>query len=78
MSLKVPVLASLSCLTIGCPRRLCLVKSRGFAHLGALGLVSMMLHYANIKNVIVLGLTGMHRTGCSEETTLVLHVPSSS
>jgi len=63
------------CLTIDC---LCLVKSRGFAHLAALGLVSMMLHYVIVKTVILVGLIGMHKTGCSGETRLVLHVPSSS
>ena len=33
------------CLTIDCLRSFCLVKSRGFAHLAAQDLVSMMLHY---------------------------------
>ncbi len=28
--------------------------------------------------VVLVGLTGMHKTGCSGETRLVLHVPSSS
>ena len=68
------------CLTIDCLRSFCLVKSRGFAHLTALGLVSMMfttLHYVIVKTVVLVGLTGMHKTGCSEETRLVLHVPSS-
>jgi len=31
-----------------------------------------------VKTVVLVGLTGMHKTGCSEETRLVLHVPSSS
>ncbi len=53
-----------------------MVKSRGFAHLAALGLVSMMLHYVIVKTVVLVGLTGMHKTGCSGETRLGLHVPS--
>jgi len=59
-------------------RSFCLVKSRGFAHLAALGLVSMMLHYVIVKTFVLVGLIGMHKTGCSGETRLVLHVPSSS
>ena len=66
------------CLTIDCLRSFCLVKSRGFAHLAALGLVSMMLHYVIVKTFVLVGLIGMHKTGCSGETRLVLHVPSSS
>jgi len=38
-------------LMIGYLRRLCLVKSRGFAHLAALGLVSMMLRCVIVKTV---------------------------
>ncbi len=30
------------------------------------------------QSVVLVGLTGMHKTGCSGETRLVLHVPSSS
>jgi len=49
------------CLIINCLRSFRLLKSRDFVHLAALGLVSMMLHYA-IGNVVELvGLTGMHR-----------------
>ena len=67
------------CLTIDCLRSFSLVKSRGFAHLAAPGLVSMlMLHYVIVKSVILLGLIGMHKIGCSGETRLVLHIPSSS
>ena len=67
------------CLTIDCLRSFRLVKSRGFAHLAALGLVSMMLHYVIVKTVVLVGLSSrMHKTGCSGETRLVLHVPSSS
>ena len=57
-------------LTVDCPRSLCLVKSRGFAHLAALGLVSMMLHVVTIKTVLLVGLAGMHKTSCSGETRL--------
>ena len=48
----------------------------GFAHLAALGLVSMMLHYVIVKTVVSVGLIGMHKTGCSEETRLVLLIMS--
>ncbi len=44
----------------------------------ALGLVSMMLHYVIVKTVELVGLVRMHKTGCSGETRLVLHVPSAS
>jgi len=54
------------------------VMSRGFAHLADLGLVSMMLPYVTVKTVVLVGLTGMHKTGCSGETRIVLHIPSSS
>ena len=30
------------------------------------------------QTVVLVGLTGMHKTGCSGETRLVLHVPGSS
>ena len=30
------------------------------------------------QNCLLVGLIGMHKTGCSGETRLVLHVPSSS
>ena len=40
----------------------------------------MMLHDVIGKNVVYVDLIaiGMHKTGCSGETRLVLHVPSSS
>ena len=60
------------------PEKLLLVKLRRFAHLAALGLVSMMLHYVIVKTVVQVGLIEMHKTCCSGETRLVLHVPSSS
>ncbi len=31
-----------------------------------------------LRDVELVGLAGMHKTGCSGETRLVLHVPSSS
>ncbi len=65
------------CLLIDCLRSFCLVKSRGFAHLVALGLVFMM-RYVNVKAVVLVGRLGMHRTGCSGQTRLVPYVPSSS
>ncbi len=36
------------------------------------------LLFGAVKMVELAGITGMHRTGCSGETRLVLHVPSSS
>ena len=70
------------CLMIDCLRSFCLVKSPvswwGLAFLIALGLASMMLRYMTVKTVAFVGRTGMHRTGCSGETRLVPHVPSSS
>ncbi len=53
------------------------VACRGFAHLSALGVVSMMSHYVIVKGVFV-GRIGMHKTGCSGERRLVLYVPSSA
>ena len=38
----------------------------------------LMLHYVIVKTVVLVGLIGMHKTGCSGETRLVLHAPSSS
>ena len=52
------------------PGSFCLVKSRAFAHLVALGLVSMMLWYMTVKVVVLVGHIGMHRTSCSGETRL--------
>ncbi len=36
------------------------------------------MQYVIVKTVVLAGLTGMHKTGCSGEARLVLHVPSSS
>ncbi len=66
------------CLTIGCLRSFCLVKSRVFAHLVALGLVSMMLRCMIIKTVELVDRTEMRKTDCFGKTRLVPHVPSSS
>ncbi len=35
-----------------------------------------MFHYMIVSNVILVGLVGMHKTGCFGEQSLVLHVPS--
>ncbi len=43
-----------------------------FAHLAALGLVSMMMHYVIVKTVVLVGLIGMHKTGCSGGTCTYL------
>ncbi len=47
-------------------------------HLTAPGLLSMVLHYVTVKTVGLIDRTGMHKTGCSGETRLILHVPGSS
>ncbi len=65
------------CLMKDCLRSFCLVKSRGFAHLTPLGLVSKMLHCVIVKTAEMVDLTGMHKTDCSGERSLVPHVPSS-
>jgi len=41
-----------------------MVKSRGFAHLAALGLVSMTLHCVIVKTVELIHLIRMHKTDC--------------
>jgi len=56
----------------------CLVKSRGFAHLAALGLVIMMMRCVIVKTVELVDLIEMCKTDCFGETRFVLHVPSSS
>jgi len=35
-------------------------------------------NYVIVKTVVLVGLIGMHKTGCSGETRLVLQIPSSS
>ena len=66
------------CLKIDCLRNLRLEKSRGSAHLAALGPASMMLHYVIVKSVELVDLMDIHKTDCLGETRLLLYVPSSS
>ncbi len=47
-------------LRTGIHRHIC-----GTVHLVAPGLVSMMLHCVSVNIVVLVGLTGMHKTGCS-------------
>ena len=50
---------------IDCQRDFCLLKSRGFAHLVARGLVAMVLRHVTVKVVaddVLIGRIGMHRT----------------
>ena len=63
---------------IDCLRSYCLVKLRGFAHLVAPGLVSMMLLCLIVKLVDLVDRIGMRKTDCIGKTRLVPHVPSSS
>ena len=53
-----------------------LVKSRGFAHLAALGLVSTMLRCVTVKVVELVDLTEMRKTDCFGDLRLLLHVPA--
>ncbi len=78
LSCKAKDAARSGCLTIYCPRSFRLVKSRGCAHLVALGLVLMMLRCVMVKIAKLVDLIEMHKTDCYAETRLVLHVPSSS
>ena len=66
------------CLAVDCLRSFCVVKSRGFAHLVALRLVSMMLRCMIVKPVTVVDRMEMRTTDCFGTTRLVPHVPSSS
>ena len=66
------------CLMIDCLRSYCMVKPRGFAHLGAPGPVSMMLLCMIVKLVKLVDRTEMRKTDCFGKTRLVLHVSSSS
>ena len=56
----------------------CLVKLRGFAHLAALGLLSMMLRRVTFQTMKSVDLTEMRNTDCFGKTRIVSHVPSSS
>ncbi|DBA66319.1 TPA: hypothetical protein ACH3X2_14336 [Trebouxia sp. C0005] len=60
------------------PNSFCLVKSKGFVHLAALGLVSMILPCVTVKTVESVDPVEMPNTDCYGKTRLVLHVPSSS
>ena len=60
------------------PKKLCLAKSRGLAHLAALGLFSMMLRCMTVKTVKLVDPIEMRKTDSFGETRLVLHAPSSS
>ena len=66
------------CLRVDCLRSFCLVKSKGFVHLAALGLVSMILLCVTVKTVESIDPIEMPKTDCFGKTRLVLHVPSSS
>ncbi len=61
-----------------CLRSFRVVKSRGFAHLVAPGLVSMMLRCMTVKPVKLVDRIEMCKTECFGKTRLVPHVPSSS
>ncbi len=63
---------------IDCLGSFCLVKSRGFAHLVALGLVLMMLRCMIFKPVELVDRIEMRKTDCFGKTRLVPHIPSSS
>ncbi len=54
-----------------CLGSFCLVKSRGFAHLATLGLVSLMLHCALVKTVELVDLIEMRKADCFGETTYI-------
>ena len=56
----------------------CLVKLRGFAHLVAPGLVSMMLLCMIVNPVKLVDRIEMRKTDCFGKTRRVPHVPSSS
>ena len=58
---------------IDCLGSFCLVKSRGLAHLVALGPASMVLCYVTVKTVVSVELIGMLRTNCSGETRPALY-----
>ena len=60
----------LGCLTIDYLRSFCLVKSKGFAHLVALGLVSTMLRCILVKIVELVDRIEMRNTDCLERQYL--------
>ena len=63
---------------IDCLRSFCLVKLRGFAHLVAPGLLSMMLLCMIVKAVELVDRSEMRKTDCFGKKRFVPHVPSSS
>jgi len=68
---------------IDCLRSFCLVKSRGFAHLAALGSVSvnhqnLMLRCVIVNTIGLADLIEMRKTDCFRKARLVPQVPSSS
>ena len=60
-----------------CLRSFYLKQSRGFAGVATLALVLVRSCCVIVKSIELVELTGMHKAGCSRETRLVLHVPSS-
>ncbi len=53
------------------PRKLLFGEVKGH-HPPARPRSSLMLHYVTVNTVVLVGLTGMHKTGCSGETRLVM------
>ena len=53
--------------TMDCLRSFCMVKSRGLAHLAALGPVSLILRCVIVKTVKLVGIMGLRKTGCTLE-----------
>ena len=66
------------CLMIHCLRSYCLVNLRGYTHLVAPGLVSMILLCMSVKPVKLVDRKEMRKTDGFVKTRLVPHVPSSS
>ncbi len=56
------------------PKKLLFGEVKGLVPLGP----SMMMRRVTVKAVVIVGGIRTHRTGCSGETRLALHVPSSS
>ena len=55
---------------IGCLRSFCLVKSRGFMHLDALGVESMVL---TLHDCVSVHLIGTLKIGCPEDCMYLAH-----
>ena len=58
------------------PKKCLFGKVKG--RLAVPGLVSVMLVYVMVKTAVLAGLSGMHKTGCFGQKSLVLHVSNSS